>query len=89
MTEPIFRLRAYVSLVGTDDGAVLLDEKSGRYWQINTTGYLILQTLMRGGTPDEAARLLADTYEVNAQRAADDVTTLVELLSTTRLVERA
>lgn len=80
-----FRLRKDVSLVSTDDGAVLLDERSGRYWQLNTTGYLTLQALLDGRTPQESAQHLADTYQVDRERATAHVTSLMRQLSEARL----
>jgi hypothetical protein len=38
---------------------VLLDERAGRYWQLNRTGALVVQALLDGDTPEHAARLLA------------------------------
>jgi hypothetical protein len=83
-----FRLRDDVSLVATDDGAVLLDQRAGRYWQLNGTGYATLRALLDGRTPEESARHLVDTHEVSMERATADVVALVRLLSEAKLVMR-
>jgi hypothetical protein len=84
-----FRLQKDVSLVDTDDGAVLLDERSGRYWQLNATGHLTLRALLDGRTPEESAQQLADTYQVSLEQAAADVTSLMRQLSEARLAGRS
>ena len=45
------RLRDGVSSAETDYGIMLLDEDSGRYWNLNPTAALVLRTLLDGGTP--------------------------------------
>lgn len=88
-TSTGYRLRDDVALTDTDDGGVLLDQRSGQYWQVNDTGYLIITTLIQGGTPRDAATALADRYQISADRAAGDVTALLDSLTTARLVRPA
>jgi hypothetical protein len=80
------QLRAYVSTVDTDDGVVLLDERAGRYWQLNLTGALVLRLLLDGAAPHQVAQTLADRHPVSAEQAAIDVTALLERLRTAGLV---
>lgn len=80
------RLRKHVSVVETDDGTVLLDETSGRYWQLNQSGALILRTLQENGSPEAAAQALSDDYDVEPARALSDVQALLESLRSARLV---
>jgi hypothetical protein len=69
---------------------VLLDEASGRYWQINGTAALVLRALLDGATEHEAAQRLVERYPaVAVSRAADDVASVVVSLSDARLVVRA
>lgn len=80
-------LRAGITTVGTEDGSVLLDEYAGRYWQVNNTGVLVLQTLLDGGTLDDAARRLTDLHPtVPAAQAVADVAAMLESLRTAGLV---
>ncbi|KNB54284.1 hypothetical protein AC230_05540 [Streptomyces caatingaensis] len=65
---------------------VLLDERRGRYWQLNGTGALVLRALLDGATPEEAAALLARTHPVSRDRAAADVAALLEHLTRAGLV---
>lgn len=80
------RLRADVSVTETGDGMVLLDERSGRYWQLNSAGALVLRLLLDGVTPDEAAQTLTTRYPVSFERAGKDVAALVESLRAAQLV---
>ncbi|MGI8334545.1 lasso peptide biosynthesis PqqD family chaperone [Actinomadura scrupuli] len=80
------RLRADVSTTDTEYGAVLLDERSGDYWQLNPTGALILVRLLAGDDPAQAAAALAAEYDVDEARALLDVTALLEGLRSARLV---
>ena len=59
------RLRAEVSIANTDNGLVLLDERAGRYWQLNPTGALVLHLLLDGMTPHQVAQTLADRHPVS------------------------
>jgi hypothetical protein len=80
-------LRPDVSATDTQDGMVLLDEATGRYWQLNSTAALVLHALLDGATPQEAAYRLAERYpQLAAERAARDVRALLTALSEPRLV---
>lgn len=81
------KLRSGVFEAETEYGIVLLDGDSGRYYDINGTGALVLRTLLSGGTTEQAARALADEYAVSLDEAAQDVEDLLAHLRTTRMVE--
>ena len=82
------KLRPGVFLVDVEYGTALLDEERGEYWNLNPTGALILETVLAGGTVDEAARALADEYAVDLGSAARDVEELLGELCSARLVEQ-
>ena len=82
------QLRADVSTADTDDGVVLLDERAGRYWQLNPTGALVLRLLLDGTAPHEVAQTLADRHPVSTEQAAADVAALLERLHTAGLVDK-
>ncbi|MFI6530622.1 lasso peptide biosynthesis PqqD family chaperone [Streptomyces uncialis] len=76
-----------VHATATDTGMVLLDENSGRYWQLNPTGALILHALLDGHSADDAARqLLARHPQLDPAQAGRDVTALIENLLDSQLV---
>ncbi|MFI9580581.1 lasso peptide biosynthesis PqqD family chaperone [Streptomyces sp. NPDC052236] len=80
------RLRADVTACPTEDGMVLLDERNGRYWQLNATGALAVQALLDGATPEHVADQLTRTRPVSRERAAADVAALVDQLTRANLV---
>ncbi|KOT90416.1 hypothetical protein ADK86_26215 [Streptomyces sp. NRRL F-5755] len=65
---------------------VLLDRSSGKYWQLNATGALVLRTLLEGATSEKAVHDLAERYPAAAHRAADDVDLLIGRLRTAGLI---
>jgi hypothetical protein len=83
------RLRADVSACATADGMVLLDERDGRYWQLNGTGALVVTALLDGATPEQIAERLAATRPVTWEQAAADVHSVVGQLARQRLVTRS
>ena len=80
------RLCSDVSELETDDGMVLLDERAGRYWQLNRTGAFIVRTLLEGRTPQEIAKTLAQRHGVSVEQVTTDVAVLIERLQTAGLV---
>jgi PqqD family protein of HPr-rel-A system len=82
------RLQDRVLVTETEDGAVLLNERSGQYWQLNSSGWLILQTLLRDGSPDMAAAALVARYPVEPEQARADVEALLATLRKARLTRR-
>jgi Coenzyme PQQ synthesis protein D (PqqD) len=80
------RLRADVSTADTGAGMVVLDERAGRYWQLNQTGALVLRLLLDGVAPRQIAQTLAQRRAVHTEQAAADVTTFLAQLRTAGLV---
>ena len=79
-------LNPQVSLAETDDGAVLLHERTGRYWQLNTTGFSVLRSLTSGQTREQAAQTLASQRAISATRARNDIAALLVSLSSADLL---
>lgn len=74
-----------VVLTDTGHGAVLLDERRGRYFNLNATGSLVLHALLDGADHDQAAARLRERYGIDAQRAHTDVTALIDALCAAKL----
>jgi hypothetical protein len=70
------RLRPAVRVASTDYGAVALDERTGRYYQVNSTAACILDQLNKEGATVEmiAERVVAE-FKVDYQQAQIDVET--------------
>ncbi len=84
---PRLRLRGDVTAGDTEDGMVLLDERAGRYWQLNATAAHMLRALLDSTAPGEIASGLAATHDVRPEQAAADVAALLDGLATARLIE--
>ncbi|MEF9906377.1 lasso peptide biosynthesis PqqD family chaperone [Streptomyces sp. P9-A2] len=76
-----------VTLTPVDSGAVLLDGRRGRYWQLNRSGSTILRKLLDGESPDAAAASLSAAAPVSEAQVQQDVKALVDALSAAHLVE--
>ncbi|MEV7085332.1 lasso peptide biosynthesis PqqD family chaperone [Streptomyces sp. NPDC093085] len=82
-----FAFHSYVSCADTDGGMALLDERRGKYFNLNPTAALIVRSLLRGSAPEDAAAELAARYpELSAQQAEADVQAVLASLATARLV---
>ncbi|MCC5037071.1 lasso peptide biosynthesis PqqD family chaperone [Streptomyces sp. WAC 00631] len=77
---------ADVSTAETDYGTVLLDQRSGRYWELNPTGTLVVKALLRGADEKDAVEALVAEFEIEREQAAHDVAALVETLRDSGLV---
>ncbi|MEU8916012.1 lasso peptide biosynthesis PqqD family chaperone [Streptomyces nigrescens] len=80
------RLHPDVVATDTDDGTVLLNERTGRYWQLNSTGGQVLRRLLDGHEAPRIAADVADRHGIDPQRAELDVTAVIEQLRAARLV---
>ncbi|MGH4001704.1 MAG: lasso peptide biosynthesis PqqD family chaperone, partial [Pseudonocardiaceae bacterium] len=87
-TVPL-RLRPDIATTDTDDGLVLLDERTGRYWQLNSTGAVVLHALLAGQPPGHIAADLATRYHIEVQQAQHDVAALTDHLHTAKLLTPA
>jgi hypothetical protein len=82
------KLRSGVSTADVEYGTALLDENRGLYWNLNPTGALILETLLAGGTAEQAVQTLTAEYAVDLDTARRDVHELVHELRSAKLVEQ-
>ncbi|MET7483293.1 lasso peptide biosynthesis PqqD family chaperone [Streptomyces sp. NPDC005538] len=78
-----------VTLTDIESGAVLLDGRRGRYWQLNHSGAGVLRQLLDGTAPDAAAAGLCAAAPVSDDQARQDVRALIDALSAAKLVEVA
>ncbi|WP_026413207.1 lasso peptide biosynthesis PqqD family chaperone [Actinomadura oligospora] len=89
------RLSDHITLVavpGPEEGdrpaAVLLDGRTGEYWQLNATAHLVLRSLLDGASEPETARALVRAHPEAADRAETDVGDIVTRLTAAGLLER-
>ncbi|MDT0453176.1 lasso peptide biosynthesis PqqD family chaperone [Streptomyces hesseae] len=82
----MLNLRQDVSVAVVEDGMVLLDGRSGRYYQVNDSGALVLGVLIEGGGEEEAADALTERYGVARGQALADIDKIVRRLCSTGLM---
>jgi Coenzyme PQQ synthesis protein D (PqqD) len=75
-----YSLAPYVTTTETEHGVVLLDERAGRYLQMNGTGAAILRHLLDRGDAASAVAELRDRYPAQADRVEADVMSLIDEL---------
>lgn len=83
--DPV-KLNENVHLTETDYGAVLLDEETGNYWELNPPGALILSLLLDDSAEADVAEKLTARYEVARAQAERDVAELVQGLRSQRIL---
>ncbi|MFI6744345.1 lasso peptide biosynthesis PqqD family chaperone [Nonomuraea sp. NPDC050451] len=76
----MFALHDDVSHATTDYGIVLLDERSGQYFHLDATSGLIIDLLNAGLGVDAAVRNLTDRFDVDQDRARNDILALIKSL---------
>lgn len=79
-------LRADIATTDTDDGLVLLDERTGRYWQLNPTGAQVLHALLAGHHPGRITQDLVRRYHIDIEQAHHDITAVLDQLHAAKLV---
>ncbi|WP_017592829.1 lasso peptide biosynthesis PqqD family chaperone [Nocardiopsis potens] len=75
-----------VTVAETPDGVVLLDEREGRYWQLNDTGGVVLRSLLEGGGAERAVAELRRRYPSAGDVVAADVQKVVGRLKASGMV---
>lgn len=81
------RLTTHTVATDTDDGTVLLSQRTGHYWQLNQTGAYALQRLLAGCTMDQLAEEFAARFDIAPAQAHEDLATMTEQLRTSGLAE--
>ncbi|GAB3499176.1 coenzyme PQQ synthesis protein D (PqqD) [Amycolatopsis cihanbeyliensis] len=67
----------HVTMTETDYGVVLLDLRSGQYFQLNPTAATVVRILRDGGDVAGAVDAVVGAFDVDRQRAEQDVTALL------------
>ncbi|GAA3564480.1 hypothetical protein GCM10022222_55240 [Amycolatopsis ultiminotia] len=80
------RLREEVSATDTEYGTVLLDERSGRYYQLSATAKAVVTSLGADGSVEAAVASLTGRFAVDESTAQRDVRALIERLRAAGLV---
>lgn len=78
-----------VTLTEVEGGAVVLDGRHGRYWQLNPMATAMLGALLRGRSEEFVTAEVSRQVAVPAEKVRADVHELVRALLDARLVVRA
>jgi hypothetical protein len=70
-----------------EDGTVVLDMRSNRYFTLNETGAFVWGLLERGATESEIVERVTEEFEVAAAEAEAAVRELLDTLRERQLVE--
>ncbi|MBF6170909.1 lasso peptide biosynthesis PqqD family chaperone [Nocardia blacklockiae] len=81
-------MRADVTVCRTEHNTVILDERSGKYWQLNATGAHMLAELLNGVPAAEVARAVAARQPVAVDVVRADIDRLLGELAAAGLVAR-
>ncbi|MCA6091076.1 lasso peptide biosynthesis PqqD family chaperone [Streptomyces sp. SCA3-4] len=81
------QLGADVCTATTKYGTILLDQRSGAYWELNPTGTLVVRTLLEGGDEEDAVNALLAEFDIDRDQAARDVAALTDHLRTSGLAK--
>ncbi|SDM14842.1 lasso peptide biosynthesis PqqD family chaperone [Nonomuraea jiangxiensis] len=81
-----WRLPAHVTFTKTDTGAVLLDNRRGRYWQTNDTAAIVLDRILRHESVESAVADLCVRYPDSAEQITADVQDMLTKLAAAKLV---
>ncbi|WP_211245778.1 lasso peptide biosynthesis PqqD family chaperone [Actinomadura oligospora] len=78
-----------ISCARTDYGMVLLDEVKGRYWTLNPTGTLVLDSLLGEGRPADAVAALMQEFNAEENVMAADVHSVIDDLVSAGILVQA
>ncbi|WP_206490910.1 lasso peptide biosynthesis PqqD family chaperone [Rhodococcus sp. KRD162] len=63
----------HLDTVATEYGHVVLDGAAGRYWHLNDSALIVSRCLREGGSREDAAAALVDTFAIDPALARCDV----------------
>jgi hypothetical protein len=83
----MLRLTAHTVSTDTDDATVLLNQRTGHYWQLNQTGAYALRRLLDGHTVDQVVDEFTARFGITPAQARQDLTAMFDQLRSSGLVE--
>ena len=78
-----------VAVRAVDDGAVLVNMRSGACFELNRMGFQIWELLAKGASPSSICEALVGRYEVADEVLVADVRALLDTLVQRKLIESA
>ncbi|MFG2833311.1 lasso peptide biosynthesis PqqD family chaperone [Streptomyces sp. NPDC048434] len=81
------RLKPHVSTAVTDNGMAVLEETTGRFFELNATGATVLTALLDGACPQELAQRLTAGADTGVEQVSADIAAFVTCLTEQGLAE--
>ncbi|GAA3464982.1 lasso peptide biosynthesis PqqD family chaperone [Saccharothrix longispora] len=75
-----------ITTTRAEDGAVVLDERAGRYWQLNASAVVVLDRLLAGQSAAEIGEHIARTHGVSPDEVVKDIDDFVGQLRSAGIV---
>lgn len=88
MTHDRYRLAPHVRLAEAEGGAILLDTRGAKYWQLNTTGFRVTELLIEGLTSAEIVDRLAEEMDAPRPTLETDIGSLLTTMKKLRFIKR-
>lgn len=82
----ILRLNDNVSVACTEYGSILLDQASGKYWQLSKTASVVLDAVIQGHNVEQVSDVLIRRFGVDRDVARKDALALLDTLCSTGLM---
>jgi hypothetical protein len=82
-----FRVPDHVSYRAVHGEVMILDARTDRCFGLNSTGAIIWEVLVAGGTISDAVRAINGSFPSSSPTALDEVTALVDDLVQYNLIE--
>jgi hypothetical protein len=82
-----YKIAKSVRWTGTADGAILLDVRRGKYFSLNTIGVAIWRDIVAGRDVTDILRSLSNKYPHPEHTLARDLSTYLDALLETRVIE--
>lgn len=83
-----YRVRENVVATDVDGGQVLLDLENGQYFSLNATASTIWQGIADSKSVAEIVERILTVYDVDREHCVHDVSTIIEGLRSSGLIEQ-
>jgi hypothetical protein len=89
MTERPTRVKfpSHVHATLVDDGYIVVDLRTGRYFALDEVGSVIWSVLTEGNSVDDAVERVTRVYRVEREQALADVSAFLHRLSVAGLID--
>ena len=88
MQESVYKISKHVSYERVEEGTILMDLREGRYLSLNRVASDIWHHLARRSSIDSMLKDLATVYDVEPERAQEDIVSTLASWSSLGLIER-